>query len=129
MSNILPGVPRGSLLHGPRVGGAHQSGNVHALLIAHVIMNSKFHYDREERLFTAEASDLKDHDFLSRVFLSRVFNDACDVGFRVVSSKTGREVVFTFSREERNTDSDVTAWHFTSYRAMGGNFKATIFND
>jgi hypothetical protein len=40
----------------------------------------------------------------------RVFNDACDMGFRLVSPKTGREKLFTVTSETRNADNDVVLW-------------------
>ena len=37
---------------------------------------------------------------LPTAFATRLYDDACDVGFRVQSHRTGKEKLFTFSRYE-----------------------------
>lgn len=62
-----------------------------ALLTPSPISTSLFHY--EDGLFTAEASDLP-RDFR----LGPIYDDACDVGFTLVSARTGKTRVFAFQR-------------------------------
>lgn len=50
----------------------------------------------------AEASDLP--------AFGRVYDDACDVGLTVVSTRTGREVVFVVEHTARDNDGDVIEW-------------------
>lgn len=53
------------------------------------ISTNRFRYDPVENVFTAEASDLG-----PSFRLGRIYDDACDQGFTLVSALTGREVVF-----------------------------------
>lgn len=45
----------------------------------------------------------------------RVWNDACDEGFIMLSPETGREVIFTLAETHHDQDSDVTDWIFKPY--------------
>ena len=55
--------------------------------------------------------------------LSRVYDDACDVGFFVQSGITGNKRLFLLTDED---DHDTKSWIFTS---ECGNFTIQIFND
>lgn len=55
----------------------------------------------------------------------RVWSDACDVGFLVVSDRTGTEKLFTLAHERRSADNELEAWVFVSEDG----FTATIYND
>jgi hypothetical protein len=69
----------------------------------------------------AEASD-----FGRSVWCRRVWSDACDVGFVVVSPRTGVKKLFTLVREERDGEGEVTSWKFVE---CGGDVCITVFND
>lgn len=43
----------------------------------------------------------------------RVYDDACDEGLTVVSSRTGRQVVFVVDATVRDNDGDITEWVLT----------------
>lgn len=44
---------------------------------------------------------------------SRVYDDACDVGYTVVDGKTGREFVVALAREKRSTSSgELLCWEY-----------------
>lgn len=81
----------------------------------------KFTYDAKTRTFSAGVSDL------GRAFrLGRVYDDSCDVGFTMVFSRTGKEIVFAVWDSRYDDDGDLL---FVELRAVGENFKAVVFND
>jgi hypothetical protein len=57
-------------------------------------------------------------DFGNAPVAEQVYDDACDVGFYVVSAKTGVRMLFTFANDKAGT------WVFSS-----GDFTILIFND
>jgi hypothetical protein len=65
------------------------------------ISSSQFNYHPGENLLTAEASDLRD------LRQGRVYDDACDVGFTVVSARTGAARIFVMAREEFDREGDL----------------------
>ncbi len=79
--------------------------------------------------FVAEVSDLGGH-----LPADPIYPDACDLGFQMVSEKTGRVATFYFSREHR-ADGDITHWTYLptpeSIRALGlsSEVRVEIFND
>jgi hypothetical protein len=71
----------------------------------------------------AEISDLK--GVVADSVMCRVFDDAIDVGFNVLSEKTGDTKLFTLVKADRDDDGDVTAFRLESEDGI----KITIFND
>lgn len=74
---------------------------------------------------STEASDL------GNGWKGQVWSDANDVGFLVVSPKTGRIVLFTLARTEES-GGEVVSWTFVSYGRIpehGGPMAITVFND
>ena len=67
-----------------------------------------------------DVSDLKG----SGLVWSRVYDDACDVGFLVLGI-TGVRKLFTLVSEKRGADGDVESWHFTGNDGLW----ITVFND
>jgi hypothetical protein len=57
-----------------------------------------------EHRFVAEDSDLPRP--------SRVYPDACDLGYTVVSQRTGREIVVAVQHEQRDAEDDILYWDF-----------------
>jgi hypothetical protein len=51
---------------------------------------------------------------------SRVYDDACDEGFDLLSVRTGVVLLMTLEREERDADDDVVAWHYVSIGIVEG---------
>lgn len=99
-------------------------------IIAREVNSNRFHYDGRRR-FVAEASDfgpLREAVRFGHPFLSQAFDDAADVGFRMVSAKTGKSVLFTLTNTIEDNDGDVSAWEFESYR-LDPPCTAIIFND
>lgn len=59
-------------------------------------------------------------------FMGRLYNDSCDIGFRIVSSITGKTVTFYLSGECMR-DGGVESWEFSCLEDK--TLSATIFND
>jgi hypothetical protein len=74
----------------------------------------------------AEVSELTDGG--SHGFEGRIYADACDIGFTVVSDRTGRRITFALVSTERDADNDVAMW---KYRGIGrdSDFVIIVFND
>lgn len=71
------------------------------------VSTAKFMYDKTDRVFWADMSDL------GREFsLGRVYDDSCDEGFTLVSQWTGEEIVFVLDHVLRDGEGDVLRWEF-----------------
>ena len=96
------------------------------------ICSSKFGYYGKARTFCAEVSDLGDYNFKQRVY-----DDALDIGFEMVSEKTGASRVFLLTDGEIDTEGNIQYWIFECYKPVGKNrlelvspgIKCLIFND
>ena len=75
-------------------------------IIAEKISTKYFHYDKKNKIFSTEHSDLP--KFFN--FYSQIYNDACDSGFILVSEKTGNEALFVFDREDKQEDELMGTW-------------------
>lgn len=75
--------------------------------------------------FTAESSELP------RSFnLGRVYDDACDEGFTIVSERTGRSAVFALEKSIMDpSGEDVLGWEFVCVTPNLRNLKTVIYND
>jgi hypothetical protein len=63
------------------------------------VSTDRFTYIPATNTFVAEASELP--------AMSRVFNDACDVGYTLISQRTGREVIFAVTGIERDREGEL----------------------
>ena len=72
--------------------------------------------------FSAEASDLRG------IRLGRVYDDACDEGFTIVSEKTGKSAVFAAAGEIIHNE-ELGGWKFKCVTPGLTHLKAVIFND
>lgn len=70
----------------------------------------------------SEASCLPEH------LVSRVYRDACDVGFLVRSPRSGRTLLFTAVDRERDAEGELVADVFRANDA-GRTLTIRIFND
>jgi hypothetical protein len=94
--------------------------------------SDKFRVSPTTRSLVAEASDLGYAPGM--IPGARLYNDACDWGMAVRSTRTGKVVRFVLHREERNPHeealpfADIVAWH---YRSIGLDrvVELVIFND
>lgn len=90
---------------------------------ADVIMSSKFCYNREEKSFTAEASDLKGF----RLF-QPMYDDAADVGFVMMSAVSGTEIPFFFVDETRTDEGELVSMNFRGEH-RGIKYTVKVWND
>lgn len=73
--------------------------------------------------FSAEASELRN------LRLGRVYDDACDEGFTIVSAKTAKGAVFVENGPEEDNEGDVVLWNFKCVTPGLTHLKAVIYND
>lgn len=66
--------------------------------------SSKFTYTARTRTFSAFASDLP------RPFLERIYSDAQDLGFEMVSAKTSAAAKFYLVKEDSDPDLGTFSW-------------------
>lgn len=86
------------------------------------ICSSKFSY--KSNIFTVEASDL------GRAFrLGRVYDDACNEGFTVISKNTGKPAVFALYNHEEDREGELISWIFKCVTPGLTDLKAVIYND
>lgn len=85
--------------------------------------SSRFFFNKETNTFVAEISEL------GRSFdLGRVYDDACDIGFTIISEKTGNPAVFALSNTNQS-EGGYDSWDFICVTPGLKNLKAVIFND
>lgn len=77
-----------------------------------------------ENTFVTEASDIRPH-----YPFDRVYDDAADVGFSIVSAKTGNSVVFRHKHTHQDSEGDIVKWEFECVSPNWKHLKAEIFND
>lgn len=78
-----------------------------------------FTYTPSTRHFTACISDTNG--------MGRVWDDACDTGLTLVSSRTGREIVFVVTDMETR-EGDTMLWHLRPVDSSCP-YRLTLFND
>jgi hypothetical protein len=88
------------------------------VLTARPVSTRQFSYDAASSTFSAEVSSTNG--------LGRVYADACDVGLTLVSSRTGRSIVFVVTGEDRDGEGDLRAWHLA---AVGAPYRMIVWND
>lgn len=81
------------------------------------------HFDWEGSHGVAYASDLGAP--LGRLF-ARVYDDACDVGLRLVDHTTGRGMTYVVEEEFKTPTEPLAGWQL---RSIDGRTTLTIFND
>lgn len=77
---------------------------------------------------TAEISDFKGYE---HNFFSRLFDDACDEGFRIVSDKTGDIQPFFLACTLNDEEGDVQCWVFRpiNSKLYEAGVRINLFND
>jgi len=65
-----------------------------------------FTYHAQAQTFVSEASEMENRH------LQRMYDDACDVGFSMKSSKTGRVVVYVLVDTVIDDDDGIQYWIF-----------------
>jgi hypothetical protein len=91
-----------------------------------VYRKERFTFNRETVSFSAFASDFgKNTDFMGRLW-----GDAADVGFGILSPLTGKVVYFSLAKEVKD-DGGILFWEFEAVvdeRSTLAGLKVTIFN-
>lgn len=88
----------------------------------------RFSYNPYTRVFSAEASDFQ------RDLDGRIYVDAADQGFWLMSETTGVEKPFVRNKTHIDRDGDVSHWEYieieprTGQRVMSG-LRVHVFND
>ena len=60
----------------------------------------------------------------------RLFDDACDEGFRMKSIATGKLISFYLAETVKWNDGEIISWRFEHYDPSGlSKWRITIFND
>lgn len=78
----------------------------------------------KNNVFSTEVSELRNFS------LGRVYDDACDRGFSIISAKTGNVAVFVETDHDYcGEDIDVVAFNFKCVTTGLKHLKAVIFND
>jgi len=90
------------------------------------ISTSRLTYDAATMILAADASDLPNP--------SRVYDDACDVGYTLVSHRTGKEIVFAHVDTIKDREGDVLydiyrPADFKTPAHLRNNLVLHIFND
>lgn len=69
-----------------------------------LLSTNRFTYDKYTKEFVAEISELGGDVF------GRVYPDACDLGFTLVSHVTGKETDWVVQELTRDPDGDILFW-------------------
>lgn len=72
-----------------------------------IIPSDIFTYDKESNQLLSELSTLKSWDLFRPIY-----DDACDAGFAVQSTRTSKIVTFFHSKEERDEEGELIAHIF-----------------
>lgn len=94
-----------------------------------VLSTKDFTWNPKTKVFSAEASD-----FGQRKIAGRVFDDAMDVGFVLVSERTGTEVIFAQSGTDRDDEGELLGTYFSpidrrGYSVPNPQYRVLIIND
>jgi hypothetical protein len=102
------------------------------------VSSKSFDWFADRRIFIAEISELpsfyRPGHFRGSFQFEQVYPDACDVGFTMISDRTGEEVVFAMTSTDMNGD-EIAGWRFTPTRESVRRFprcagvSALIIND
>ena len=89
------------------------------------VLGSRLLWLADKHQYVAEMSEIGG--------FGRVYDDACDEGFTIVSRYDGKQAVFAVNHEERDSDGDVQWWDLIpagpSRFASAYPFTVRIFND
>jgi len=91
------------------------------------LSTKQFTYNPATKTFVCEASDLR--GFEPR----RIYDDACDIGFYLVSEKTGKKILFCEVGPTRDEDDDLVSFNFSAHCYENPehcmDLKLIVFND
>ena len=86
-----------------------------------------FSFDKEDLTLIAEDSTLRANGFTGPDLL---YDDACDIGFTLVSTKTGNSKIFYHEKTIRDSEGDILYWTYNEIEGpKSTNLRVKIFND
>ena len=96
----------------------------------------EFNWNPETKTFSAEASTLRGYHPIAWPIgwpvLGRVYDDAADEGFTLVSAKTGKEMAMVLDNTDESADY-AGGWRVLTFvpadRRHRNEFKIVVFND
>ena len=77
------------------------------MIIGKPINTKDFSYFKDTKVFVSEISSIIN----SKRLFGQLYNDACDIGFVLVSEKTGKSQAY-YLKEEKRFDGDYQSWTF-----------------
>ena len=94
-------------------------------VVGNEVSSEHFTYSTESKTFSAFASELG-----GVTLHGRLFDDACDQGFVMRSSKTGKRLPFYYEGEVRDGGGELVGWRFKSYHRDGcyNAYSLMVFN-
>lgn len=95
------------------------------MIIGKKVSTALFHYDAETKCFSVEDSELQGDGIVE--LLGRLYDDACDEGFVLVSQRTGKEVPMFLASIDTN-DGDIAGWQFKP-ASPRHSFSVLVIND
>ena len=95
------------------------------MLCGKYLSSKLFTFDKDEGMFTAEASTLQDQH------LGTLWSRSGDKGFVIQSAKTGNGVIFGLRDYKCDMDGDVMYWEFQGYSSDPklAALRARVYND
>ena len=93
------------------------------MVIGHPVSTSHFSYSAARKTFVGYISDFDCNLF------GRLYDDAADIGFRLVSAKTGREAPVFLRSTETDDEGDILSWTFSFVALQYYDIKIVVFND
>ena len=88
------------------------------------ITSSQFFYDKPKGRFIIEMSCLRNPDLFRRMY-----DDAADIGFTMISARTGTKVRYYLARRDTDKDGSTAAWVFEPADKAGMDTSVVVFND
>lgn len=104
-----------------------------AIICTSVVSTDLFNFDMNSKMITSELSM-----FSSSKILSKIYDDACDIGFWILNSKTGNKTLWVLTKEIRSVEGDLMYLEFKPVQGRSSLLKhqdhangwtMTIFND
>ena len=80
------------------------------MIIGPKIASGMFFWHHDELMFSQEASTLQRGTH--HPFFGRLYDDACDEGFVLVSARTGEELPFYLDETKFLDNGDIIEWRF-----------------
>lgn len=93
--------------------------------------NITWNNDRDNERVCTACCDVSDIGGYWNALLQPLFDDACDIGFTVVSHRTGKEMKFLWASDEYDSEGELIGMRFVSVTPVDGKrwCNLTVYND